>query len=441
MIGSYLGTLLLFCSFVSICLSSNDLEEIYDVNENKEFFAKKSLDLYNKETKRLKMLPKSLDFAYFMFYDNSLEVVADSISKYFKTKTANKYDIKIYRPDFKTNDPFQTVVFQLFRIKRIYNTWYIVDIYVSKNLPQNKQTKNKNIILSQKAFGIFLCNFFHMYKFIKKICNYPDNYDDSFILIEDTSNNIRKKIPKKYQKLDTTLETGIYNIFCLKMFSEVENFNCELNENKMIRKFNKIFGEITCLLCGYYTVYFIEMNESESVENICSKKIFKTTKISLFRIALEVESLPLANKNSIFFLKKKFRFESSIHRTEFEYFYSIYNVNDKDYKFKIFLKHSDIAFEFNFNWIETQLKKSYIPNSSIYIYVIRGDKLYILEILEDRNRKYFRIKKANRPCACLHFDCKENIKYLNKNYELKELLNRLVFSNEIDIKWYFQKIE
>ncbi|TBU06829.1 hypothetical protein CWI36_0374p0020 [Hamiltosporidium magnivora] len=86
MIGSYLGTLLLFCSFVSICLSSNDLEEIYDVKENKEFFAKKSLDLYNKETKRLKMLPKSLDFAYFMFYDNSLEVVADSIQSILKQR-------------------------------------------------------------------------------------------------------------------------------------------------------------------------------------------------------------------------------------------------------------------------------------------------------------------------------------------------------------------
>ncbi|TBT97276.1 hypothetical protein CWI36_3011p0010, partial [Hamiltosporidium magnivora] len=76
MVEIFKKNFLVFCKFISFCKLTDFTGKYYDIDEYREYFMKKSLDLCNMETKQLPSQSISMDFTYLMFFDIQLEHIS-----------------------------------------------------------------------------------------------------------------------------------------------------------------------------------------------------------------------------------------------------------------------------------------------------------------------------------------------------------------------------
>ncbi|TBU04609.1 hypothetical protein CWI37_0111p0030 [Hamiltosporidium tvaerminnensis] len=188
-----------------------------------------------------------------------------------------------------------------------------------------------------------------------------------------------------------------YDVFCIKISTEVQPIDEHIDEFKTIEIFSNVFaGDINCLY-GNYSLYSIDKTRSEiyDAEDSCILKISMKTIINQYILGFRYGYQGNTDRNGILTRSRiNFEFKSNNHKTEFHYFYSLKNMKDNDYKFKIFYKHSFVMFEFNFNWYTTQQNvKNHELNSPIYIYATLCEDFHIIEMERYIIRKYLRIQK------------------------------------------------
>ncbi|TBT97092.1 hypothetical protein CWI37_2509p0010 [Hamiltosporidium tvaerminnensis] len=187
-----------------------------------------------------------------------------------------------------------------------------------------------------------------------------------------------------------------YDVFCIKISTEVQPIDEHIDELKMIEIFSNAFaGEINCLY-GNYSLYSIDKTRSEiyDAEDSCILKISMKTIINQHILGFGYGYQRNTDRNEILTRSTiNFEFKSNIHSTEFHYFYSLKNIEDNDITFKIFYKHSFVTFEFNFNWYTTQQNvKNYELNSPIYINATLCEDFLRIEMERYIIRKYLRIQ-------------------------------------------------
>ncbi|TBU10247.1 hypothetical protein CWI38_1913p0010 [Hamiltosporidium tvaerminnensis] len=169
-------------------------------------------------------------------------------------------------------------------------------------------------------------------------------------------NGITKNIPYTYQSLTSTLIKYKYDFLSVKIFSEVETPNENIDKSKMIKLFNEAFGRNTYYLFGNYNLYIIDTIGSVLYEeDTLIRKTTLKTAMKQYIISFGFSCDPALYEDIILsYPLRNFEFKSFSHNTEFHYFLSLKTKEDYDYKFKIYLKHSYITFEFNFNWCNAE---------------------------------------------------------------------------------------
>ncbi|TBU08284.1 hypothetical protein CWI39_0202p0010 [Hamiltosporidium magnivora] len=271
MVEIFKKNFLVFCTFISFCKLTDFTGKYYDIDEYREYFMKKTLDLYNMETKQLLSQSISMDFTYLMFYDIHLELATSSILNYLESKSSRVYNINLYTADLNTKFPFKQIIFK--------------------------------------------------------------------------ANGITKNKPYTYQLLTSTLIKYKYDFLSVKIFSEVETPNENIDKSKMIKLFNEAFGRNTIDTIG--SVLY--------EEDTLIRKTTLRTAMKHYVISFGFSCDPALYEDIILsYPLRNFEFKSFSHNTEFHYFLSLKNKEDYDYKFKILLKHSYITFEFNFNWCNAE---------------------------------------------------------------------------------------
>ncbi|TBU20652.1 hypothetical protein CWI38_0040p0110 [Hamiltosporidium tvaerminnensis] len=423
---------LLFFTFI------NNSSENYDIAEYRELYVKKCLDLYNGEAKQFESLPKSMEYAYLNFYENRLGLAADAISNYIHSKTSSKFEISIYGPNPKRDYFSEPIQFKAFRLEPAGKKfWSISTLGINTSLGFKDSPRINPKMVFQNQLNMFLKHFFQMYRSIQKIILMRDNPEFAYISIDDTNNNVRKRVPKKYTDIKFFLLNNIYKVFCVQIFSDIEILDTNINKSRMKEVFTQKFGEMTYFFYGCYDIYVINISNDELHEYNYIKKIFKRFSIYRFRIKFDIGLPPQKHGNLILYPACP-SFETAIHSTEFDYFYSTINVQHEDYKFKIFLKYSDKLFEFNFNWPEKhKLFENYVKNSSVYLYALSSSyESYGIEMMRDDDLKCFKDKRAAFSSDDFYLDCCGKIEYkYDRYYEYDEFFDMMIFHNKHNIYW------
>ncbi|TBU00582.1 hypothetical protein CWI37_0962p0010 [Hamiltosporidium tvaerminnensis] len=424
-VNFYRANLLLVCMFATFLVFTHDISEELNIDEYRDFFIKKSLDLYEKESKQFKNIPKLIELIDCMFYDDHLRFAVDSLSTFFYSKNSKKYKFDIYRPDLKRifkYEPFKIRGFEVVRIND--KIWFINSIKPTACADVNNRLGRNFKIINEKIFKAFLTNFFKMYKCIRKISKFYDTNENSYVSIEDITNNTSKKIPRKFQKTDSYLFPYLCNASSVKIESEIETVDLDFERAKMIESFEIKFGKFSYFFYGYYNLYIIDRDISESYEGSNISKISKKTTISLYRIDF-LDPMPLDHYKKVTFpVERTYYYESSLQCIKFEYFHTKYSVNHDNYQFLIRFTDSDITFEFNFNWFAAcELIKNYTPATTIYVYlkIERDRNLEIVEMKRCIDKNYFRVLNVLDFHSRIGLFYNKNIKELNEDIDLKNM--------------------
>ncbi|TBU03896.1 hypothetical protein CWI36_0844p0010 [Hamiltosporidium magnivora] len=424
--------ILLFFIFIVFSLSTRILSCYYSIDEYRESFVKKSLDIYNMKTKGLQSLPKAVDFVYLGCNENQIEVSAAGISNYIQSKPSNNYQININIPNSGFDTNIESIKLKLFNLERIRNNiWSMSYISLKNGYPERYQQK-RLIFLYKNTLQLFLSKIFQIYKSIRTITHIFNDVSNFFVSIEDTNDGITKKIPKRYlsEYIDSFRDPneGIW----IKIFSESEILDNNVSKNKMIQIFKNFYSKWFRIPHLNYTLYILDSCDFELDESQYTKKVLKKTILNQYFICRFSTLSNNTDQTEEFFLSQNFKFEHCTSTTEFEYLYSTKNTEDEDYKFKLSLKCAYLTFEFNFNWYSTRHPITrYWPESLLYIYVIAGTNFDILEISRHRNRKYFVIKRANTIVSSLFCDFVKDLKYVERNFIPDQLFDHLVFKRRI----------
>ncbi|TBU15838.1 hypothetical protein CWI38_0179p0020 [Hamiltosporidium tvaerminnensis] len=440
MVNINIKILLVLCKFISFCMSTDCNEIYYNIDEYKKYFLEKSLDLYNKETEQLPSMPISIDFANLMFYENRVQTVSGLISNYIESKSSKAYNVNIHTADFSTKYPYKQILFESFRLERVYDhTWSLFSIRYLPLSTAKKPLRHSHKLIGQKGFKCFIFLLFQMYKCLRKMYNNYCN-DLCYISIEDISNGIPKNIPEKYQKLDSWLGRNIYVVFYVKIFTEIKIFDKNIDKSRMIELFNGAFGMKAYYLYGSYNLYIIDTIKSNLYDkNTSIQKTTKKTIMNQYILSFDLEYPPnLYFGLNFLYPERSFGFYSYSHSTEFYYFYLDKYREENEYKFKILFKHSYISFEFNFNWYNSEQEiKNTRTSSTFYLRVITEESNDMIVILRSMDQKYFIIENVSSSnyqlCRPYFFDKKRNIHHQDKTYNLKEFFDYLVFEKHIYI--------
>ncbi|TBU12824.1 hypothetical protein CWI38_0613p0020 [Hamiltosporidium tvaerminnensis] len=188
----------LFYIFIVVCLSSRILSNHYNINEFRDFFVKKSLDLYYKKTKGLASLPRAVDYTFLFCYDSQIEAFANVLSNNLQGKPSNNYEININIPNSKSTRNNERIKLKLFSINRKINDIWSKSSINSKNNYQRRIQRKVHIFAFKNNFKIILDKIFRMHKCIGVITCRFNNFNNHFVSIEDTGKGISKKITKRY---------------------------------------------------------------------------------------------------------------------------------------------------------------------------------------------------------------------------------------------------
>ncbi|TBU02496.1 hypothetical protein CWI37_0467p0010 [Hamiltosporidium tvaerminnensis] len=260
--------ILLFFIFIVFSLSTRILSCYYSIDEYRESFVKKSLDIYNMKTKGLQSLPKAVDFVYLGCNENQIEVSAAGISNYIQSKPSNNYQININIPNsgFETN--INSIKLKLFNLERIRNNiWSMSYISLKNGYPERYQHK-RLIFLYKNTLQMFLSKIFQIYKSIRTITHIFNHFSNFFVSIEDTNDGRTKKIPKR-----------------IKIFSESEILDNNVSKDKMIQIFENFYSEWFRIPHLNYTLYILDSCDLEFDESQYTKKVLKNTILNQYLIS------------------------------------------------------------------------------------------------------------------------------------------------------------
>ncbi|TBU06941.1 hypothetical protein CWI36_0354p0010 [Hamiltosporidium magnivora] len=418
----------LFYIFIVVCLSSRILSSHYNIDEYRDLFVKKSLDLYYKKTKGLASLPRAVDYTFLFCYDSQIEAFANVLSNNLQGKPSNNYEININIPNSKSTGNNERIKLKLFSINRKNNNTWSISSINSKNNYQKKIQSKCHIFAFKNNFKIFLDKLFRIHKCIGVITRRFNNFNNHFVSIEDTGKGISKKIPKRYLSDSIDIWLNSKNGVWIKVFSESENFDKNIDKDKMIEIFKTTHREMLCFSHLTYTLYIIDRIDLELNDGTYRKKVLKRSIINRYMISFHSTLPNITNETRVSFLEKTFKYNSYFFVTEFEYLYSSRKSDDPEYKFKLLLKFSSFTFGFNFNWYITKHPfKRYDPDSLYYIYVIAGKISDILKILPNSTRNFFRIERAITIVSYSNFDNIGDFQNPDRNFTLQQLFDYLVF--------------
>ncbi|TBT99756.1 hypothetical protein CWI39_1904p0010 [Hamiltosporidium magnivora] len=356
----------LFHIFIVVCLFERILSRNYNIDEYRDIFVKKSLDLYYKKTKGLASWLRAVDYTFLFCYDSQIRAFANVLSNHIQAKSSNNYEINI-------------------------------------NIPNSKSTRN-----------------------IERIK--LNNLNNHFVSIEDSCKGIFKKTPKKYLSYSIDILLNSKNGVWIKVFSEFENFEENIDEDKMIEIFKTTHREMLCFSHLNYTLYIIDKSDLELDESTYRKKVLKKSIKNRYKISFHSTLPNITNETTVFLLRQTFKFETYFFVTEFEYLHSTRKSDDSEYKFKILLKFSSFTFGFDFNWYVTKHPfNRFRPDSLYYIYVIAGKFLIYLKFRLIQNEIYFRIEKSITIVPSSNCDYIRNLQNPDQDFTLQQLFYYLVF--------------
>ncbi|TBU11707.1 hypothetical protein CWI38_1073p0010 [Hamiltosporidium tvaerminnensis] len=374
-----------------VCLFERILSRHYNIDEYRDIFVKKSLDLYYKKTKELASWLRAVDYTFLFCYDSQIRAFANVLSNHIQAKSSNNYEININIPNSKSTRNIE-------RIKKCY-------IFACKN-----------------KFKIILDKIFRIHKCIGVITCRFNNLNNHFVSIEDTCKGIFKKTPKKYLSYYIDILLNSKNGVWIKVFSEFENFEENIDKDKMIEIFKTTQREMLCFSHLNCTLYIIDKSDLALDESTYRKKFLKKSIKNRYKISFHSTLPNIKNETTVFLLRQTDKFETYFFVTEFEYLYSTKKSDDSEYKFKILLKFSSFTFEFHFNWYVTKHPfNRFRPDSLYYIYVIAGKFPIYLKFHLIQNEIYFRIEKSITIVPSSNCDYIRNLQNPDRDFTLQQL--------------------
>ncbi|TBU08208.1 hypothetical protein CWI36_0168p0020 [Hamiltosporidium magnivora] len=382
-------------------------KESFDLTEHRDYFARKCSDLYTKETKNLQQLPNTIDCGIFMFYARLYTYAAVSIANYINNSISKVFDVVFYRPDPSNYEGSKKISYKVFRLNKLNDKFLYVSRYYqleeSTHYATGLGTFSYILLKNDKTLTYFMAIFFHMYKIFGYLARTRDNIRSSYIKIQDITNSKRTKVPKKFQmfQVNTTYDLQ-HRIFYVKLYAEIyisEEFN--MNKDKMVHNFNRLFGASKCAFSGSYSYYFIE-NKRVETKNSGKTNISLKSNVRMNGICIRHELRAFKPIMDLYLPKNVVR---TLKETLIEYEY--YNEDEittgKPKKFRVVFRYNYAGFEFNSNCFVDCIVKTYRPDTSIYIIALWKNYFNIIECEREavdsnnfrisRTRKYYILGK------------------------------------------------